>query len=48
MQDLFIFGLFIFSIVSCNSFVGFSQNTFNVLQYGAKGDGTSDDTQVCI
>ncbi|CAJ2674987.1 unnamed protein product [Trifolium pratense] len=45
MQGLLPIGLLIFSIVFCNSWVGFGQNTFNVLQYGAKGDGTSDDTQ---
>jgi hypothetical protein len=47
MQDLLTIELLIFSIVFCNSWVGFGQNTFNVLQYGAKGDGASDDTQVC-
>nr|XP_004516611.1 probable polygalacturonase At3g15720 [Cicer arietinum] len=45
-MDLLIIGLLMFCIVSCNSWVGFcQQNTFNVLQYGAKGDGISDDTQ---
>ncbi|WJX16290.1 galacturonan 1,4-alpha-galacturonidase [Trifolium repens] len=48
MQDLLTIGLLVFSIVFCNSWVGFGQNTFNVLQYGAKGDGTSDDTQAFI
>ncbi|KAL5067232.1 hypothetical protein RYX36_018119, partial [Vicia faba] len=43
--DLLIICLFIISIVFCNSWIAFGENIFDVLKYGAKGDGTSDDTQ---
>ncbi|XP_027333171.1 probable polygalacturonase At3g15720 [Abrus precatorius] len=46
--DLLVIGLLIFSIVSCNSWVGHSQNVINVLQFGAKGDGVTDDTQAFV
>lgn len=48
LQDLFIVGLLIFSTASCNLWVrhGNAESTFDVLQYGAKGDGHTDDTQV--
>ncbi|KAK7320724.1 hypothetical protein VNO77_30458 [Canavalia gladiata] len=44
-MDLLIIDLLIFLIVSCNSWVGHSQDIFDVLKYGAKGDGRSNDTQ---
>ncbi|KAL5071478.1 hypothetical protein RYX36_022365, partial [Vicia faba] len=46
--DLFIIIFLIISIVFCNSWVGFGEKTFNVLEYGAKGDGTSDDTHAFV
>lgn len=45
-QDLFIIGLLMFSTASCNLWFGHGHSTFDVFQYGAKGDGVSDDTQV--
>ncbi|KAK7320692.1 hypothetical protein VNO77_30396 [Canavalia gladiata] len=45
-HDLLVIGLLIFLIVSCNLGVGHGQNTFDVLKYGAKGDGHTDDTQI--
>ncbi|XP_045799593.1 probable polygalacturonase At3g15720 [Trifolium pratense] len=50
MKDFLKIELLIFTIVLfCNSLVvGFGQNIFNVIHYGAKGDGTSDDTQAFL
>ncbi|RDX98666.1 putative polygalacturonase, partial [Mucuna pruriens] len=46
--DLFmIIGLLIFSTISCNSWVGHGQ-IFDVLKYGAKGDGLSDDSKAFV
>ncbi|XP_058724856.1 probable polygalacturonase At3g15720 [Vicia villosa] len=47
-MELFVIGLLIISIVFCNSWIGFGENSFDVLKYGAKGDGTSDDTQAFV
>ncbi|KAK7293793.1 hypothetical protein RJT34_16667 [Clitoria ternatea] len=47
-MDLHIIGLLIFSTISWNSWLGHGQNTFDVLKYGAKGDGHSDDTQAFV
>ncbi|CAI8605933.1 unnamed protein product [Vicia faba] len=47
-MDLFIIIFLIISIAFCNSWVGFGEKTFNVLEYGAKGDGTSDDTHAFV
>ncbi|XP_058728609.1 probable polygalacturonase At3g15720 [Vicia villosa] len=47
-MDMLITALLIISIVFCNSWVGFGKNTFDVLKYGAKGDGTSDDTDAFV
>ncbi|KAK7383451.1 hypothetical protein VNO78_29130 [Psophocarpus tetragonolobus] len=43
-MGLFLSGLLIFSIVLCNSWVGQGQ-ILDILKYGAKGDGYSDDTK---
>lgn len=41
--------ILILSIASCNSWnVNGQSNELNVLQYGAKGDGKTDDTQVSV
>ncbi|KAG4931271.1 hypothetical protein JHK86_048232 [Glycine max] len=46
-MDLFKIGILIFSTVSCNSWVGHGQR-FDVLNYGAKGNGRSDDTNAFV
>ncbi|KAG4944215.1 hypothetical protein JHK85_048861 [Glycine max] len=45
--DLFKIGILIFSTVSCNLWVGHGQR-FDVLNYGAKGNGRSDDTNAFV
>ncbi|KAF1884570.1 hypothetical protein Lal_00028449 [Lupinus albus] len=45
-MNLLIITLLIFSIASCNLWSGNGQSTFNVLSYGAKGDGHTDDIEV--
>ncbi|KAJ4839312.1 hypothetical protein Tsubulata_018124 [Turnera subulata] len=42
----FLVIFFIFTIFSWNLCAGNAQTTFNVMKYGAKGDGKTDDTQV--
>ncbi|CAI8605931.1 unnamed protein product [Vicia faba] len=44
-MDLLIAIPLIISIVFCNSWFAFGENTYDVLKYGAKGDGKFDDTQ---
>ena len=47
MEDLFGIGFFILVIASSNLWVAKS-STFNVLQYGAKGDAQTNDSPVCV
>ncbi|KAK7290467.1 hypothetical protein RIF29_04912 [Crotalaria pallida] len=47
-MDLLMISLLIFSIASCNLWVGNGKDTFDVLSYGAKGDGHSDDSAAFI
>ncbi|KAK7290465.1 hypothetical protein RIF29_04908 [Crotalaria pallida] len=44
-EDFLIIGFLIFFLASCNFWAGNGQTTFDLLSYGAKGDGHSDDSQ---
>ncbi|KAI5393820.1 probable polygalacturonase At3g15720 [Lathyrus oleraceus] len=48
-MDFLITSLLVFSTTFCNSWnIAFGENNFDVLKYGAKGDGISDDTQAFV
>lgn len=46
MQDLLAAGLFLLCIATSSFGIGYSQPTFHVGDFGAIGDGHTDDSQV--
>ncbi|AES59076.2 polygalacturonase/glycoside hydrolase family protein [Medicago truncatula] len=47
-MDLLIVCILILSIASCNSWVVNGEDTLNVIHYGAKGDGRTDDSKAFV
>jgi len=45
---MLIVSILILSIASCNSWIVNGEDTLDVIHYGARGDGDSDDTQVRV
>ena len=47
MQDLLVVGLLVLCTASSTLWVGHGRSTFDLLSYGAKGNGQTDDSSVC-